>query len=158
MTMHEYAVLSPIKVVGDEIPKDQRPAPLKGQPQRTHESKVVDSGTITLSEEDAAPLLEAGAVRLASAEGRLSHDPAAVGFEGQAAREAAQQEGGASGQPTPTDNAPALTVPEDAGRASLLANGYDADAKVRAADDAALLGISGVGQATLEKIRTHLAI
>ena len=158
MMTNEYAVLSPIKVVGDEIPKDQRPAALKGQPQRTHESRVVDSGTVMLSDAEAAPLLEAGAIRLASAAVGVAHDPEAVGFEGQAAREAAQQQAPAAEPSAPADGSPALTSPEDAGRASLLANGYDTDAKARAADDATLLSINGVGQATLEKIRQHLAV
>ena len=49
-----------------------------------------------------------------------------------------------------------LTVPDEAGRSALLANGYDADAKVAAASDGELLSVNGIGQATLEKIRLHL--
>lgn len=62
----------------------------------------------------------------------------------------------AEAEPDPPEEA--LTVPDDAGRSVLLANGYDADAKVAAASDEELLSVNGIGQATLEKIRAHLAL
>lgn len=65
----------------------------------------------------------------------------------------------ADAEPDPPSASPdeALTVPEDAGRGALLANGYDSDAKVRAAEDSDLRAINGIGEATVKKIRAHLA-
>jgi pyruvate dehydrogenase E2 component (dihydrolipoamide acetyltransferase) len=49
--------------------------------------------TIELSSEEAAPLLERGAIKVAGAS-TASHDPEQVGFEGQEPREKAQERAG----------------------------------------------------------------
>ena len=90
----EYTVLTPIKQ-GKPMSKEEREgvAAFPGQAKPTHEGELVSEGVVTLSEEDAAPLLEAGAIRPASYEGSGPfHDPDVVGYEGAARRDAAQND------------------------------------------------------------------
>lgn len=173
----EYTVRYPIKVVGDEIPKDERPQALPGQRQRTHENKVVSSGTVTLSDEDAAPLLEAGAIVPAGADPSLSHDPEVVGYEGAntgadgfgAASGGAEAGGGVfsadtaetggtsaaagtSNSATGADASLVEALGEDV--ASTLAGaGITSLAQAKAATNKDLDAIDGVGKKAIEKIR-----
>ncbi|QIN79602.1 hypothetical protein GBA65_14935 [Rubrobacter marinus] len=103
----------------------------------------MSEGVIDLTAEEAAPYLSRQAIRLLPGQGRApSGGSAAV----------------STGTPSGTPPDPAFTIPEDAGRSALLANGYDSDAKVRAAENATLLSINGIGEATVGKIRAHLAL
>ena len=99
-------------------------------------------GVVDLTAAEAAAPLSRQAIRLVPGQ--------AGGSEGRAVASTGTPDG------APPD--PAFTIPEDAGRSALLANGYDSDAKVRAAEDATLLSINGIGEATVGKIRQHLAL
>lgn len=169
MAESEYTVLSPIKVVGEEIPKEERPVALKGQRQRTHDSKVVSDGTVTLSDEDAAPLLSAGAIVPAGADVSRSHDPEIVGYEGAGGADGLSPAsvgggGGASGSDTALIQG-GTTASETGADASLVealgedtagtlaGGGITTLEQATAATDEDLDAIPGVGSKTIEKIR-----
>ena len=108
---------------------------------RLPDGQVLRDGVIELDEDDEATqkFLDYEAIRLVP--------------ERKSARAQKQQSPGPN---EGVDATQSLTVPEEAGREELLANGYDTDDKVHAASDDELLAIDGIGPKTLEKIRAAL--
>jgi hypothetical protein len=84
----DYQVISPIKM-GKEMREEDRPAALPGQGKPTHTGELVTTGTVNLTDEEAAPLLEAGAIQLTSIDPASAHDPEVVGYAGSERRNAA---------------------------------------------------------------------
>lgn len=104
-------------------------------------------GTVELGHDDAALFLSRGFVRKPG-----NPVPPATST-------ALSETPGVSATPaTPPASQPGLDQLDAATREALASAGFDSDAKVRAAEDATLMSINGVGEATVRKIRAHLAV
>lgn len=104
------------------------------------ETGTQTEGVVELTDEEAAVFLDREAIRL---------------LPGQ--DEPAPSESADRGTPPASPETNVLSVPPEHGREQLVANGFDSDEKIKAAPDANLLAIDGVGPGRLKQIRADVA-
>ena len=104
------------------------------------ERGTITEGVVELTDEEAAVFLDREAVRL---------------LPGQDAPE--PDEEADRGTPPASPETVALSVPPEHGRDQLVASGFDTDEKIKAAPDANLLKVEGIGPGKLKQIRADVA-
>lgn len=104
------------------------------------ETGTQTEGVVELTDEEAAVFLDREAVRL---------------IPGQKAPE--PDEDADRGTSPASPETAALSVPPEHGRDLLVAGGFDSDEKIKAAPDANLLAVDGIGPGRLKQIRADVA-
>jgi hypothetical protein len=104
------------------------------------ETGTQTEGVVELTDEEATVFLDREAVRLIP--GQKAHEP----------EEAADR-----GTPPASPETATLSVPPEHGRDLLVAGGFGSDEKIKAAPDANLLAVDGIGPGRLKQIRADVA-
>ena len=104
------------------------------------ETGTLTEGVVEFTDEEAAIYLDREAIRL---------------LPGQDAPE--PDEGADRGTPPASPETATLSVPPEHGRDQLVADGFDSDEKIKAAPDANLLAVDGIGPGRLKQIRADVA-